>query len=86
MSDSPVPAGEDDSDAEERQLIQFAQAKEFIDLLLSDDFFPGGLMVASLQSLGTPEAESSQSVAKRERVLRRLTSIVSDEKKKTEKV
>lgn len=62
---------------EERELTHFSQADEFRRILLSDDFFPGGLQKLGLGA-GSLEAEdkAASSDAKGEESMRRLTAIV----------
>jgi hypothetical protein len=69
-----------DSAVEEKELIQFDQADVFLKVLLSDDFYPGGL--AKEKQIQVPEKEPKddrdrQRTAKGEESMRKLTSIVS---------
>jgi hypothetical protein len=64
----------------ERELIQFEQVEVFRCILLSDDFYPGGLERLTTTSIPFKVEKDleRQKLAKGEESLRKLTSIVSD--------
>lgn len=69
-----------DNPVEERELVQFEQSDVFLRILLSDDFYPGGLAQNGPTQLPTPvknDDEGRQRLAKGEESMRKLTSIVS---------
>jgi len=72
-----VGTGKDlESNVEEKELVQFVQVEDFLGILFSDDFYPGGLERQGQASVAAKEVDR-QKVAKGEDSLRKLTSIVS---------
>jgi hypothetical protein len=72
-------SNEADTAVEEKELIQFDQVDEFRRILLSDDFYPGGLgnQVEVKAPLDAAQAVDRQAQAREEKSLQKLTRIVS---------
>jgi hypothetical protein len=65
---------------EEKELVQFDQVDVFLKVLLSDEFFPGGLVKEGSYEVpdkASRDDDGRRRLAKGEESMRKLTSIVS---------